>query len=88
MAIDASKIEIPLEPRLMDTLERIARDEGKTPQEIAAGLLSHTLERCTFEPGEIEALLDEIPGFYERLQESRAQARAGLTTPLADVLRE
>lgn len=57
----------------------MARAEDTTVEAVADKLLRFSLDRTRFKPGEVAELLDSIPGYYERYQESLAQARAGRT---------
>ena len=57
----------------------MAGAEQTTVEAVAGRLLRFSLDRTRFKPGEVAELLDPIPGFHERYQESLAQARAGRT---------
>lgn len=69
----------------METLERVARESGRTAEDIAGSLLSHTLGQLAFEPAELEALLDATPGFREQFLESIEQIRRGETIPASEL---
>lgn len=88
MATVARTFHLILEPEHIEVLDRLAADEQTTPEAVAEQLLRRAIDQRRFKPGEIEAILDSIPGFYERYQESLAQARDGRTIPLSDLRRK
>ena len=52
------------------------------PGTIARSLLSTALDQVDAEAGTITAILDAIPGAWERTQEGLADAKAGRVIPL------
>ena len=88
MATVARDIHLTLAPEYSELLVRMAEAEQTTVEAVADRLLRCSLDQTRFKPGEVAELLDSIPGFYERYQESLAQARAGRTIPLSDLRRK
>ena len=79
MATVARDIHLTLAPEYAELLVQMAQAEQATVEAVAGRLLRFSLDQTRFKPGEVAELLDSIPGFYERYQESLAQARAGRT---------
>lgn len=52
---------------------------------LARSLLSQALDEVDADAQDIVALLDGIPGAFERAQLGRAQAESGQTIPLTDL---
>lgn len=64
--------------KLAELAERTHVQEGT----LARSLLSSVLDEADPDPGHIVALLDAIPGAYERAELGLRQADAGDTVPL------
>ncbi len=62
-----------------DWLCRKAAQEGLAPEVLARHLVHSCLVFEFGNPDEVAAVLDSIPGFYERLQQSREQRERGET---------
>ena len=84
----ARDIHLTLTPEYAELLVRMAEAERTTVEAVADRLLRLSLDQTQFAPGEVAELLDSIPGYYERYQQSLAQARAGRTIPLSDLRRK
>jgi hypothetical protein len=59
----------------------VAEGEGT----LARSLLASAIDEADPDPANVVALLDHIPGAFERAQEGLRQAAEGLTVPLADL---
>ncbi len=67
--------------KLAKLAERVHVQEGT----LARSLLSQALDETGPDPRHIAALLDGIPGAFERAQLGLRQAKAGRTVPLDDL---
>jgi hypothetical protein len=85
MATPQTGIHLELDAEHVDTITRLAACEGTSVAALAGQLLSDAIDAAAVEPAAIEQLIDQTPGRFERIQASRAQGRAGLTVPLADL---
>lgn len=85
MAIRASDLLVHLDAEYTEKLARLAEAERVTAEALADKLLRSAIDRAQITPESIEQLIDSTPGLYERIQESRAQGRAGRTIPLSEL---
>lgn len=76
------RLNITLDPEQAAKLARLAERMHVQPGTIARSLLSSALDDVDPDARNVVALLDGIPGAYERAQLGLAQAQAGKTIPL------
>jgi len=67
--------------KLAKLAERVHIQEGT----LARSLLSQALDEAGPDPRDVVALLDGIPGAFDRAQLGLRQAKAGRTVPLGDL---
>jgi predicted transcriptional regulator len=79
------RLNITLEDEQAEKLSRLAERMHVQPGTIARSLLSSALDEADADARNVVALLDAIPGAYERAQLGLEQAKAGETVPLADL---
>ena len=66
-------------------LQRMAERTHINPGTLARSLLSTAIDDADPDPRDVTALLDSIPGAWERVQEGMEDARAGRFVPLEDL---
>jgi hypothetical protein len=82
MARPAHRLNITLDAEHAARLARLAERTHVQEGTLARSLLSTAIEEADPEARNVTALLDGIPGAYERAQAGLAQARAGETIDL------
>ncbi|HEX3910541.1 MAG TPA: hypothetical protein VHW67_07575 [Solirubrobacteraceae bacterium] len=82
MSRAAHRLNITLDPEHAARLARLAERTHVQEGTLARSLLSAAIEEADPEARNVAALLDGIPGAYERAQLGLAQARAGETIDL------
>jgi hypothetical protein len=82
MPEDSIRLNVTLTAEHGEKLARLARRTHVREGTLASSLLSHALDEVDPDPGHIVALLDRIPGAWERIDAGIADARAGRTVPL------
>jgi len=85
MARATNRVNIVLDDEQAAKLRRLAERTHMNPGTIARSLLATALDEADPDARTITALLDAIPGAFERAEEGRREARAGLGTPLEDL---
>jgi hypothetical protein len=78
----ASRINVSLDEEYAAKLSQLAQRMHVQEGTLAKSLLSSALDSADPEAGHIVALLDAIPGAFERTQEGAAQAHRGEGIPL------
>jgi hypothetical protein len=81
MADDSVRLNVTLAPEHGKKLARIAARTHVREGTIASSLLSQAIDAADPDAAQIVALLDRIPGAWERIEAGIADARAGRTTP-------
>lgn len=81
----ANRINVSLEPEYSEKLARLAERMHVQEGTLAKSLLSTALDGADPEAAHIVALLDSVPGAYERTQEGIDQARRGEGIPLSEL---
>lgn len=76
------RLNITLDPQSAAKLGRLAERMHVQPGTLARSLLASALDEADPDPADLVALLDAIPGAYERAQVGLRQANAGETIPL------
>lgn len=81
----AGRLNITLDSERSAKLARLAERTHIQEGTLARSLLSSALDEADPDAGDIVALLDGIPGAFDRAQRGAAQARAGETISLDDL---
>lgn len=79
------RLNITLDEEQHERLARLAARMHVQPGTIARSLLITALDDVDPDADSIVALLDGIPGAFERAQSGRRQARSGQTVPLDEL---
>jgi predicted transcriptional regulator len=80
-----ARINVSLDDEYSAKLSMLAERMHVQEGTLAKSLLSTALDRADPEADQIAALLDDIPGAYERTQEGLEQARRREGIPLDDL---
>lgn len=80
-----NRINVTLDDEHAAKLAALAERTHVNEGTIARSLLSSALDAADPTPEHIAALLDGIPGAYERVQRAREQARRGQVVALDDL---
>jgi hypothetical protein len=83
--IGVERINITLDDEYAAKLERLADRMHLQPGTVARSLLSSALDEADPEARNATALLDAIPGAYERAALGREQAQSGETVTLDEL---
>jgi hypothetical protein len=81
MAEESIRLNVTLAPEHGEKLARIAARTHVREGTIASSLLSQAIDGADLDAAQIVALLDRIPGAWERIEAGIADARAGRTIP-------
>ena len=81
MADESIRLNVTLSPEHGEKLARIARRTHVREGTLASSLLSHALDEADPDAAQIVALLDRIPGAWERIEAGVTDAQAGRTVP-------
>jgi len=81
MAEESIRLNVTLAPEHGEKLARIAARTHVREGTIASSLLSQAIDDADLDAAQIVALLDRIPGAWERIEAGIADARAGRTIP-------
>jgi len=82
MADDATvRVNVTLPPEHGAKLARIAERTHVREGTIASSLLAQAIDAADPNPEQVAALLDRIPGAWDRVEAGIADARAGRTAP-------
>jgi predicted transcriptional regulator len=81
MPDDSVRVNVTLGREHGEKLARIAQRTHVREGTIASSLLSQAIEQADPDAKQIVALLDRIPGAWERIEAGVADARAGRTVP-------
>jgi len=85
MSNTSSRVNVILDDEHALKLRRLAERTHTNPGTIARSLLSTALEEADPDPRGVTELLDRLPGAFESAHRGRAEARAGLGTPIEDL---
>ncbi len=80
-----TRVNVTLEPAYALRLRRLAERTHTNEGTLARSLLQTALDEADPDPRNVTALLDGIPGAYERAQLGLEQADAGLGVPLDEL---
>ena len=81
----AERFNIQLEDEYAARLRELAARTHVNPGTLARSLLSQALDEADPSPASIVALLDSIPGAFEKAREGVRQVREGEGIPLAEL---
>ena len=84
MADTGTRFNVQLDEQHASKLRALAERTHVNPGTLARSLLSMALDEAEPEPASIVALLDSIPGAFERANQGARQIRAGKGIPLDD----
>lgn len=79
------RLNITLDDEQAEKLSRLADRMHVQPGTIARSLLSSALDEADADARNVVALLDGLPGAYERARLGLEQAKAGDTIPLSEL---
>lgn len=85
MMADSQRVNITLDPEHAARLSRLAARVHVNEGTLARSLLSSAIDGADPDPDNVVALLDGIPGAFDRAQLGLQQADAGESIPLADL---
>lgn len=85
MARPANRVNVALDEEHATKLRRLAERTHTNPGTIARSLLMTALDEADPDARTVAALLDAIPGAFEKAELGRKEARAGLAIPLEDL---
>lgn len=80
-----NRVNIILDDEHAAKLQRMAERTHLNPGTLARSLLATAIDEADPDPRDVAALLDSIPGAWERVQEGLEDARAGRFVPLEDL---
>lgn len=81
----ATRINVTLDDEYAAKLSLLAERTHIQEGTLARSLLSTALDRADPDPDQVTALLDGIPGAWERIHEAEEQIRRGEGIPLDDI---
>ena len=82
---DGQRVNVTLDEQRAAKLSRLAARVHVTEGTLARSLLSSAIDDADPDPDNVVALLDAIPGAFDRAQLGLRQAAAGDTIPLSDL---
>lgn len=85
MSRKLSRVNVLLDDEHAAKLHSLAQRTYVNPGTIARSLLSTALDQADPDPATVTALLDAIPGAYERAQQGLEEIRSGQGIRLEDV---
>ncbi len=85
MAQRPHRLNVTLDPEHAAKLAQLAERTHVQEGTLARSLLSQALDETGADPRHVAALLDGIPGAFERAQQGLKQARAGRTVDLDEL---
>lgn len=85
MADAPTRINVTLEAQHAEKLRRLAEHAYVQEGTLARSLLSRAIDEADVDAGTMAALLDAIPGAFERASLGREQGRRGETIPLDEL---
>jgi predicted transcriptional regulator len=85
MSDDSIRLNVTLPADYGEKLSRIAARTHVREGTLASSLLLQAIDEADPDPRQIAALLDRIPGAWDRIEAGIADARAGRTVPLDEL---
>lgn len=80
-----NRVNIILDDEHAAKLQRMAERTHLNPGTLARSLLATAIDEADPDPRDVAALLDSIPGAWERVQEGLEDARGGRFVPLEEL---
>jgi hypothetical protein len=80
----SNRVNVVLDEEHALKLRRLAERTHTNPGTIARSLLVTALDEADPDPRDVTALLDAIPGAFERAQQGLVEGRSGLGTRVED----
>jgi len=84
VADDSIRLNVTLAAEQSEKLRRIAKRAHVREGTLASSLLSHAIDDADPDAANVLALLDRIPGAWERIEAAVADARVGRTVPFGE----
>jgi hypothetical protein len=84
VADDSIRLNVTLAAEQSEKLSRIAKRAHVREGTLASSLLSHAIDDADPDAANVLALLDRIPGAWERIEAGVADARVGRTVPFGE----
>jgi hypothetical protein len=85
VARPSTRLNVTLDAERAAKLALLAERTHTQEGTLARSLLSHAIDEADADPRDVVALLDGIPGAYERAQLGLEQARSGRTIALDEL---
>ncbi len=85
VAKESNRVNVTLDAAYALRLRRLAERTHTNEGTLARSLLQTALDEADPNPRNVTALLDGVPGAYERAQLGLEQAKAGLGVPLEEL---
>ena len=85
MSKPSNRVNVVLDEVHALKLRRLAERTHTNPGTLARSLLSSAIEDADPDPRNVTALLDAIPGAFDRAVRGEAEAQAGKGVPLEDL---
>jgi len=85
MGDDSIRLNVTLPADYGEKLSRIAARTHVREGTLASSLLLQAIDEADPDPRQIAALLDRIPGAWDRIEAGIMDARAGRTVPLDEL---
>lgn len=82
---DGQRVNVTLDEQRAAKLSRLAARVHVAEGTLARSLLSSAIDDADPDPGNVVALLDALPGAFDRAQLGLRQAASGDTIPLSDL---
>jgi predicted transcriptional regulator len=82
---DSVRLNVTLPPAYREKLSRLAARTHVREGTLASSLLAHAIDDADPDARHIAALLDRIPGAWDRIETGIADARAGRAVPLDEL---
>jgi hypothetical protein len=80
-----TRVNVMLDEERAAKLHRLAERTHINAGTLARSLLSTAIDEADPDPRDVTALLDSVPGAWERYEHGRADAQAGRGVPLEDL---
>jgi hypothetical protein len=85
MPVTSRRLNVTLDPTYAAKLAKLAERTHVNAGTLARSLLSQALDEADPDPRHVAALLDALPGAWERANQGLKDARAGRTINLDDL---
>ncbi|MBO0767358.1 MAG: hypothetical protein J2O48_01610 [Solirubrobacterales bacterium] len=79
------RLNVTLEPEYGEKLRRLAEQRYLQPGTLARALLSEAIDLAELDGARMTAILDAIPGAWDRMDHAMDQVRRGETVPLEEL---